>query len=47
MVCPVALVPSDAQAAGAMAALYQLAYQQARDAVLPPWHDRQFMASIN
>jgi hypothetical protein len=47
VVCPWTLQPCFGTPAGWVEDVYRLAYQQARTALLPPWHERILLASFN
>lgn len=47
VVCPCAIAGGGGLAAGSVEAIYRLAYEQARAALLPPWHERNLLASFN
>jgi hypothetical protein len=47
LVCPWSLQPCVVAPSGWVEEVYHLAYQQARTALLPPWHERSLLASLN
>jgi hypothetical protein len=46
-VCPAPLRPWVGMPDGWVQEVYRLAYEQARAALLPPWHERSLLASPN
>ena len=46
-VCPMPFRTLAGASEGWMQGIYCLAYQQAREALLRPWHERSLLASLN
>jgi hypothetical protein len=47
VICPCMLPTGGRSPDGGVEDVYRLAYEQARAALLPPWHERHLLASFN